>query len=725
MVTRCHTEAVGVAVSFLEDKAAVARRQVKGVRRRVATAGFAAASFAHRTSREGDPQLHTHCLIANVVRRLDGSHVAFDANPLHDWAKAAGSIYQAELQRLLSHHLGVAWGPERNGCREMVGYTAEQLRAFSKRSVAIEAELEASGATWDSPAARMRADDAASLATRPAKDHALTPTLLAGRWADEAAAVGLEGPEAVEAAVVGRDPGVGLGADEVVAGLLDPHTGLCANDARFSEAKVVERICAAAAGRLTPAEILSLAADFLVSEHVVRLVPDGSRRRPPQWSTVSHRTLEDEVLAHLERLRTTPAPGVDPDVVEAAIAAEGRLGADQAAAVRALCAPGPALRSLIAPAGFGKTTTVHAAAAACAAAGRPVLGVATTNQAVEGLRAVGLEASTIARLRLELAGRPLAPGSVVVLDEVSQVSTRDAATVLAAVAATPGAELWCLGDPRQSQAVGSGGLAAEVARLGAEGPIPAPALVVNRRQRHVADQSALAELRAGRAEASQALRTEQGWEHEEPTPAATREAMADAVAVDVERSGPEAVVALAVSHADCEDLADRIRARLAAAGRIAGPALSGPGWGSGPQRRYARGDRVLLHTKPGSPGLHNGSTGTWWRWPTTACGSPSTATARWCWPRRLWPAGGATATPTVPTPGPAPSTGPRAAPGRRCTCWAAPPSTPWPATPARAEGAPPPTPGTPGPWPWRSTAACRPTTAAPPRWCWPGCRVSR
>ncbi|MDP9403974.1 MAG: relaxase domain-containing protein, partial [Actinomycetota bacterium] len=96
VVTRCHTEAVGVAVSFLEDKAAVARRQVNGVRRRVATAGFAAASFAHRTSREGDPQLHTHCLIANLVRRLDGSHVAFDANPLHDWAKAVGSIYQAE-----------------------------------------------------------------------------------------------------------------------------------------------------------------------------------------------------------------------------------------------------------------------------------------------------------------------------------------------------------------------------------------------------------------------------------------------------------------------------------------------------------------------------------------------------------------------------------------------------------------------------------------------------
>ncbi len=521
VLTRCHVEAVERAVSFLEDKSAVARQQTKGVRRRVATAGFAVATFVHRTSREGDPQLHSHCLIANVVRRADGSHVAFDANPLHDWAKAAGSIYQAELQRLLSLHLGLEWGPERNGCREPVGFKDNQLRAFSKRTVAIEAELERSGATYQSAAERMRADDAASLATRPRKDHSLSPTLLAERWEAEGRAVGLGSAAAVDAEVVGhRTRSVELTSDEVVAGLLHPDTGLCANDARFSEAKVVERICAASAGRLTIEQILGLAEDFLASEHVVRLVPETApvRRRPPEWSTVAHRQLENAVLEGLARLVDTQAAPVPAEVVEAALGAEGRLGSDQAEAVRALCAGGPALRSLLAPAGFGKTTAVHAAALACTSAGRPVLGVATTNQAVAGLCSVGLEALTIARLRIELEARALAPSTVVVLDEVSQVATRDAAAVLQAVVSTPGAQLWCLGDVRQSQAVGAGGLAVEVARLGAEGAIVAPALVVNRRQRQVEDQMALAELREGRASASQAMRTEAGWEHEEPTP---------------------------------------------------------------------------------------------------------------------------------------------------------------------------------------------------------------
>ncbi len=345
----------------------------------------------------------------------------------------------------------------------------------------------------------------------------------------------------------------------------------------------------------------------------MRLVPDTNeaRRRPPQWLTVAHRALENTVLDHLGTLVDTPVAAVAPDLVEQALVAEGRLGPDQEAAVRALCGPGPALRSLISPGGYGKTTAVHAGAAAATAAGRPVLGLATTNQAVAGLRSVGISATTIARLRLDLADRPLAPGTVVILDEVSQVSTRDAAVVVGAVVNTPGAQLWCLGDPRQSQAVGAGGLAAEVARLGEAGFIPAPALVVNRRQRDAVDRMALAELRAGHAGASQAIRTEAGWEHEEDdTPLATREAMAEAVAADVESHGAANVAALAVSHADCEDIADRIRARLAAAGTIDGESLTGPGWGSGAQPSYARGDRVLLHTKPGPAGLHNGSTGT-------------------------------------------------------------------------------------------------------------------
>jgi hypothetical protein len=69
--------------------------------------------------------------------------------------------------------------------------------------------------------------------------------------------------------------------------------------------------------------------------------------------------------------------------------------------------------------------------------------------------------------------------------------------------------------------------------------------------------------------------------------------MAKAVVDDICIVGAERVAALAVTHADCEDLADRIRRQLTGLGAIGGPVMEGPGW-SGP-RAYQAGDRVLLH----------------------------------------------------------------------------------------------------------------------------------
>ncbi len=49
-----HVEAVAVALDLLERRAGATRRQVDGVRQRIPT-GVAAATFVHRTSRDGEP----------------------------------------------------------------------------------------------------------------------------------------------------------------------------------------------------------------------------------------------------------------------------------------------------------------------------------------------------------------------------------------------------------------------------------------------------------------------------------------------------------------------------------------------------------------------------------------------------------------------------------------------------------------------------------------------
>ena len=124
------------------------------------------------------------------------------------------------------------------------------------------------------------------------------------------------------------------------------------------------------------------------------------------------------------------------------------------AAVGVLAGEGASLRTVLSPAGYGKTTMLHAAAQAAAADGRPVVAVATTAKAVAELAGAGLDAKTIARLRIDLTDGPLAAGTVVVLDEISQTPTAEVEAVLAAVDACPGGSMWVLGDPRQSQPVG-------------------------------------------------------------------------------------------------------------------------------------------------------------------------------------------------------------------------------------------------------------------------------
>ena len=130
-----------------------------------------------------------------------------------------------------------------------------------------------------------------------------------------------------------------------------------------------------------------------------------------------------------------------------------------------------------------------------------MIAVATTAKAVAELTAAGLDARTIARLRIDLANGPFAGGTVVVLDEISQTPTGEVEAVLAAVDACTDGSLWIC-DPRQSQPVGAGGVADHVDGLATDRLIPTARLTVNRRQIDAADREALDLLRDGQAAGS-------------------------------------------------------------------------------------------------------------------------------------------------------------------------------------------------------------------------------
>ena len=147
--------------------------------------GLIAAAFRHRTSRNGDPHLHTHVLVPNMVLGEDGKWATLDARWIYTSAKTIGYLYEAQLRHNLTAALGVEWGPVRNGIADIGGIPAEVLKAFSTRRAEIEERMAIRN--QHSPKAAM----IAALDTRRAKDSEPGPVELRARWAERAAEIGL------------------------------------------------------------------------------------------------------------------------------------------------------------------------------------------------------------------------------------------------------------------------------------------------------------------------------------------------------------------------------------------------------------------------------------------------------------------------------------------------------------------------------------------------------
>lgn len=505
-IRQAHREAVDAVVEHLEQHAVYARRGSKD-RGRIEVDGVIAAAFDHRTSRAGDPLLHTHVVTANLTRTADGRWQAIDGRPLYTNARPAGFVYQAHLRHLLSARLGVEWEPVRNGWAEISGVPQPVVRAFSKRRDEIEEMVAEAGYT------SAGAHQAATLATRRAKEYGVDADRLQERWRDEAAALGFGAAE-VEQCFHRSTEAVQPVSDELFDELAGAE-GLTRQASTFDRGDVVEAI-AQRAGLNADAETIDRLADrFLASRHAVALSADWSapelvwRRdgsRTPsldlaRWSTPGLLDLERRLLAQSATGYDGPTPAPTERHVELALAAHPELSPEQVRMVRALCDPAaPAIQPIAGRPGSGKTHATAAAVDALTAAGIPVVGCSLSAAAAAELEdATGLlaksgrEASTIARLLRETTQAPLAPGTVVIIDEASMVGTRDLARVANQVERAGGA-IKLIGDPDQHGAVESGGFFRLLCDAQGDGLVR---LVDNNRQALPADRDNIDRYREG------------------------------------------------------------------------------------------------------------------------------------------------------------------------------------------------------------------------------------
>jgi len=597
-VRDAHEAAVAGALGYMERQGAVARRGHGGTES-VLGNGFVAAAFRHRTSRAGDPQLHTHVLVANMTRGPDGRWTALDARRLYVNAKTGGYLYQAQLRAELTRRLGVEWGPVRRGQADLAGIPTGVLRAFSRRRAEIEERMAERGERSS------RAAQVAALDTRRAKDYSVAAETLREEWRERARTLGLN-PEQLRD-LLGRararelDPVAVTAVGEELTG----PEGLTGRRSTFTRRDVVQAWCERLPQGADVDVVEGLADQLLAGERVVplaadvsglthsdvvrradgRVVPATAEER--RYSTPELLALERRIIDGSRARRDEQTGTVAADRVEAVLSARPELSTEQAGMVRRLLRGGEGVQVVVGPAGTGKTFALDAARAGWEAEGYRVIGAALARRAARELQdGAGIPSTSLAALLAELreGGERglLADGrSVLVVDEAGMVGTRMYGELLEH-AARAQTKVVLVGDHRQLPEIDAGGVFRGLLARGG-----AVELSENRRQREGWERDALAALREGAAAPALAAYARHGRLVMADTAGGVRERLVtDWWHATQDPNGEEAVM-IAARRDDVADLNGRARARMRAGQHLGDTELNVDG------RVFAVGDRVV------------------------------------------------------------------------------------------------------------------------------------
>ncbi|MEG8184642.1 relaxase domain-containing protein [Nocardia terpenica] len=443
-----HQRAVDDALAWLEQHGTYTRLGRNGVRQ-VEVEGLVVARFTHRESRCGDPDLHTHALIANKVRTLDGHWRALDGTPIYRSLVTVSEIYNTRLELHLEADLGLQFTERRLGVdpgkrpiREIVGVPWALIAHWSRRDAAITTRLGALTSTFQhllgrepTPHEMYGLAEQATLHTRPAKHrlrsyaeqrtdwHGQAHTILGGRKPFEDTITDALQPRPrprprIDAAWIART------AQEVLATVSAERSSwqyhhlrseterrIRGHVDRDNWATVAEAVVTEA---LSPAQAVARGNPDIAAEPVLRAVPTVfARRSGTSVYTPAHtqhytsvRVLTTE--ARLTDLSVQPgARTLPPRTVDAAIRAynqdpahhDQQLNASQIAMITTFTLSPLRITTADAPAGTGKTTAMRVLSAAWHDSGGTVLGLAPTAAAAAQLaKATGDRVETVDQL---------------------------------------------------------------------------------------------------------------------------------------------------------------------------------------------------------------------------------------------------------------------------------------------------------------------------------------
>lgn len=587
IVRDAHDRAVAAAFGYLEANAAATRKGHGGLQSEPVD-GFVASMFRHRTSRTGDPHLHTHVLIANVAKTADGKWRTLDGRLLYTHHKTAGHLYQAHLRHELTWRLGVEWGPVKSGCADIEGIDRTVIEGFSERRRQILEHMDRTG---------FRTARAAQLATLETRPDKTTPTegTIRDVWEAKATEVGFDPADLGD--VIGRRPRLPYDPFTLrrVFNELAGPTGVTEKDSTFDRLDLLRAI-ADGLPLGAPVEVIEQVADaFLDRPDVIAVGEKRNYTHAIEYSTTELLRLEERLLTSGLNRQADGVGIVDRAVVAGLLAVRPTIGEDQAAMVERLCGGGEGVVVVAAAAGTGKTYGLATAYDSWRAAGFDVHGAAVAAKAARELEtSSGIPSRTLTRLTDDLAkGRiRLDRGVVLVIDEVGMAGTRALAPILDA-AEQAGAKVVLVGDPKQLPEIEAGGMLAALNRL-----LDPVSLVENRRQVEAWEREALDDLRWGDVERGLDAFEANGRLVTGADTIEVRQMMADEW-FKWRRQG-EDVAMIAIRRSDVDDLNGRARRLREAAGELWGPVLEIC------ERPYQAGDEIVCLRNDYRLGVRNG-----------------------------------------------------------------------------------------------------------------------
>lgn len=469
-LVKAHDAAVQEAMSYVQANLAETRRKVHGELVVEKGGGLIAGLFRHDTSRALDPQLHTHAVIANMVRNSSGNITALHNDAVFKAQKLGSEIYRASLAKAAQD---MGYTVDRVGKERLIELrevSKDLVDQFSKRRAEIEKALQDRKAPDNARTAEL-----AALATRASKHGGIDRATLHAVWQKQAQERGIspKDMEAVKQATIQRAslrlPGVTraaappapatLALQKSIDHLSETHTS-------FSEDALKEN-----------ALRLGNGVDLRGIESAIEAATKAKSLRPAKADNGEQRSYTTTNLMQTERaIAAQLRAGMKAGLMPSGLFERGKMRSFASSVKRSLervetLSPGQrdAIQTSLTgkslfvgvqgSAGTGKTYMMSRLATLAAKAGYEVEGVAPSTQAVRELAEALPSAETLqARLlRGGSADKAKDPRkTILIVDEASMLDNRQMHDLMAQARSQNLARVVFVGDVKQLDSVNAG-----------------------------------------------------------------------------------------------------------------------------------------------------------------------------------------------------------------------------------------------------------------------------